>query len=185
MPSYRMYGNLQLMLRHNVDLGMAGHLHYLAQAGVTFGQVPYPLLHLFSGNQTYTFDPYRFSMMNNYQYAADKYLSLQANWNGGGVLFNQIPGLKYLRLRELLEVKMAWGGLNDKHKSVIDFPKLSHNTQTNYSLLTAPTVPYVELGVGIGNIFRLGELYSVWRLTHLKDAYTPYWSMRFRLFLGL
>lgn len=188
MSSYRMYGNVQFMLRHNVDLGLAGKLDYLLQAGMIFGKVPYPLLHIFTGNQTYAFDAHRFSLMNTYQYAADQYVALQANWNGNGILFNLIPGVRYLRLRELLEVKVAWGGLRNDHQSVVDFPSIPPTMDkdlTHYSLLTAPTIPYVELGVGIGNILRIGEVYSIWRLTRIQDPAAPYWSMRFRFSLGL
>ena len=181
MPSYRMYGNLQLMLRHNVDLGMGGELDYLLQAGLVFGKVPYPLLHHFAGNQTHTFDTYRFSLMNNYQYTADRYVALHALWNGKGVLFNLIPGVRYLRLRELVEMKVAYGGLRAEHQNVLAFP----TTQTGHGTMHALNVPYVEMGVGIGNILRIGEVYGVFRLTHLQDPTSPWWAVRFRLHLGL
>lgn len=181
MPSYRMYGNLQLLLRHNVDLGMAGELDYRVQAGLVFGKVPYPLLHHFAANQTYTFDPDRFSLMNIKQYAADQYIALHAHWNGKGVLFNLIPGLRYARLRELLVLKVAYGGYRNDHQSVLAFPK---NELVNYQTLSAPTTPYVELGAGIGNILRIGEIYGVFRVTHLDDP-TPWWTIRFRLHIGM
>ena len=181
MPSYRMYGKLQLMLRHKLDLGMGGELNYLLQAGVVLGKVPYPLLHHFVANQTHTFDLYRFSLMNNYQYAADQFVALHAHWNGKGVLFNLIPGVRYARLRELVELKVAYGGLRQDHQSILAFPI----TQTGYNTLQAPTIPYVEMGVGIGNILRIGELYGVFRLTQLQDLTTPWWAIRFRLHLGM
>ena len=181
MPSYRMYGNLQLLLRHNVDLGMAGELDYRIQAGLVFGKVPYPLLHHFAGNQTHTFDPDRFSLMNNYQYAADQYIALHAHWNGKGILFNLIPGIRYARLRELLVLKIAYGGYRNDHQSVLAFPT---STMTNYQLLTSPNTPYVEVGAGIGNILRFGEIYGVFRVTHLDDP-TPWWAIRFRLHIGM
>ena len=181
MPSYRMYGKLQLMLRHKLDLGMGGELNYLLQAGVVLGKVPYPLLHHFVANQTHTFDLYRFSLMNNYQYAADQFVALHAHWNGKGVLFNLIPGVRYARLRELVELKVAYGGLRQDHQSVLAFP----TTQTGHNTLQAPTIPYVEMGVGIGNILRIGELYGVFRLTQLQDLTTPWWAIRFRLHLGM
>ncbi len=174
---YRMYGDLNLLLRQCVNLGMGGELNYSLQAGVVLGRVPYTLLHIFPGNQTYTFDTERFSLMNNYQYAADQYVSLQANWNGKGILFNLIPGIRYLRLRELVEIKMAYGGIRQAHSTVLSFP-----TQ---AVLSPLTVPYVEVGVGIGNILRVGEVYSVWRVTHIDDPTTPYWAIRFRLKIGL
>jgi hypothetical protein len=188
MLSYRMYGNLQLMIRHKLNLGMAGYLDYLLQAGLIFGRVPYPLLHIFAANQTYAFDAHRFTLMNTYQYAADQYISLQASWNGRGVVFNSIPGLRYLRLHELLEVKVAYGGMRNNHQSVIPFPtsSLFGKTQANdYPLLSAPTKPYVELGVGIGNILRVAEVYGVFRLTDIHNPHTPWWGVRFRFWLGL
>lgn len=181
MPSYRMYGNLQLMLRHNVDLGIGGELDYLLQAGLVFGKVPYPLLHHFAGNQTHVFDTYRFSLMNNYQYAADRYIALHAHWNGKGVLFNLIPGIRYARLRELLELKVAYGGLSQQHQSILAFP----TNHAGYCTMNALNIPYVELGVGIGNILRIGEVYGVFRLTHLNDPTSPWWAVRFRLSLGM
>ena len=181
MTSYRMYGNLQLLLRHNIDLGIAGNLDYRVQAGLVFGKVPYPLLHHFAGNQTYTFDPDRFSLMNTYQYAADQYIALHAHWNGKGVLFNLIPGVRYARLRELLVFKIAYGGYRNDHQSVLAFPT---STTENYDMLKSLSIPYVEVGAGIGNILRIGELYGVFRLTHLNDP-TPWWAIRFRLHLGM
>lgn len=188
MLSYRMYGNLQLMIRHKLNLGMAGYLDYLLQAGLIFGRVPYPLLHIFAANQTYAFDAHRFTLMNTYQYAADQYISLQASWNGRGVVFNSIPGLRYLRLHELLEVKVAYGGMRNNHQSVIPFPTSSlfgKNQANDYPLLSAPTKPYVELGIGIGNILRVAEVYGVFRLTDIHNPHTPWWGVRFRFWLGL
>ena len=182
MLSYRMYGKLDLMMRQTVDLGMGGELNYLLQAGMVFGRVPYPLLHIFASNQTHTFDDHRFTLMNNYQYAADQYVALQTNWNGKGVLFNLIPGVRYLRLRELMELKVAYGGLRQDHQSVLPFPKME---LANYHLLQAPNIPYVEMGVGVGNILRIGEVYGIFRLTNLQDNTTPWWAVRFRLHLGL
>ena len=181
MSSYRMYGNLQLMVRHDVDLGMGGELVYLVPAGLVFGRVPYPLLYHFAGNQTHTFEPHRFSWMNNYQYAADQYVALQAHWNGKGVLFNLIPGVRYLRLRELVELKMAYGGLRQDHQQVLAFP----TTQTGHGTMRAMQVPYVEMGVGIGNILRIGEVYGVFRLTQINDPASPWWAVRFRLHLAM
>lgn len=182
MSSYRMYGKLDLMIRQKVDLGMAGYLNYLLQAGMVFGRVPYPLLHIFAANQTHVFDAHRFTLMNSYQYAADQYVALQAHWNGKGILFNMIPGLRYLRLRELMEVKVAYGGQRQDHQSVLPFPEMDLE---NYKMLQAPNIPYVEMGVGIGNILRIGEVYGIFRLTNLQDTSTPWWAVRFRLHLGL
>ena len=51
--------------------------------------------------------------------------------------------------------------------------------------MNALNIPYVELGVGIGNILRIGEVYGVFRLTNLQDSCAPWWAVRFRLSLGM
>lgn len=179
---YNLYAKLNLLIRHKADLGMGGTLDYAFQAGIILGEVPYPFLHHFEGNQGYAYDPFRFTLMNNFQYAADKYLALHAEWNGQGILFNLIPGIRYLRLRELVNFKLAYGSFSDKHNSVLP---LSYN-------ISSLTIPYVELGCGIGNILRVLDIYSVWRLTnwtdpvtHQPDTTTPRWAMRFRLHISL
>lgn len=47
------------------------------------------------------------------------------------------------------------------------------------------STPYIEMGCGIGNILRVLDLHSVWRLTNREDSTTPRWALRFRFHLGL
>lgn len=171
MANYQLFAKINFLLRHKADLGLGGTLDYAFQAGIIFGSVPYPFLHHFEGNQGYAYDPFRFTLMNNFQYAADKYLALHAEWNGQGILFNLIPGIRYLRLRELVTFKLAYGGLSNTIAPVCKAAPL--------------TTPYVELGCGIGNIFRVLDLYSVWRLTNRDDIAAPLWALRFRLHISL
>ena len=81
-----------------------------------------------------------------------------------------------------MEVKVAYGGQRQDHQSVLPFPEMELE---NYNMLQAPNIPYVEMGVGIGNILRIGEVYGIFRLTNLQDTSTPWWAVRFRLHLGL
>ena len=180
MMHYRMYSKLNLLVRQQVNLGMGGSLDWALAAGVVLGKVPYPMLHHFEGNQGYAYDPYRFTLMNNFQYAADRYVALHAEWNGQGILFNLIPGVRYLRLRELVSFKLAYGYLSDRNSIA-----RADWAETTLPALTGTPVPYIEMGVGIGNILRIGDLYSVWRLTNRQDPTMPLWALRFRLHIGL
>ena len=103
-----------------------------------------------------------FTLLHGRQLLADKYVALHTEWNGQGILFNMIPGIRWLHLRELVEAKLAYGSRGST-------PELPSG-----SLL------YTEIGVGIGNILRLCDLYSVWSLS--PDIA---WAMRFRIHLGL
>ena len=156
-----LYAHLRLMLTQHANLGMGGTLTYALQAGAIFGQVPQTLLWQANGNQGYAYDPYRFTFLHGQQLLADKYAALQTEWNGMGILFNLIPGIRWLHLRELVEAKIAYG-------------YLSHQPSEIRNQL------YSEVGIGIGNILRVADLYSVWSLSP-----TIQWSMRFRMHLGL
>lgn len=157
-----LYAHLRVMLTQHAQLGMGGTLDYALQAGAIFGKVPQTMLWQASANQGYAYDPYRFTLLHGNQLMADKYITLQTEWNGHGILFNLIPGIRYLHLRELVEGKIAYGYLS---------PQPS---------VASSQLFYAEVGVGIGNILRVCDLYSVWSLS--PDIQ---WGMRFRIHLGL
>ena len=164
-----LYAHLHVMLSQHAQLGMGGTLSYSLQAGALFGRVPQTLLWQANGNQGYAYDPYRFTFLHGYEMLADKYVTLQTEWNGHGILFNLIPGIRYLHLRELAEAKIAYGY---NHQSPI----------TNHQF-------YSEIGLGIGNILRVCDLYSIWGFKPIFHPQSPmthtYWSLRFRIHLGL
>ena len=161
-----LYAHLRVLLTHHARMGMGGTLDYAFQAGAIFGHVPTTMLWHASANQGYAYDPYRFTLLHGGELMADKYVALQAEWNGQGILFNLIPGIRWLHLRELVEAKLAYGYLSNK--VAVELPTAQRSTF------------YSEVGIGIGNILRVCDLYSVWSLSpHVQ------WAMRFRIHLGL
>ena len=158
-----LYAHLRVMLTQHANLGMAGTLTYALQGGAIFGRVPQAFLWQADGNQGYAYDPYRFTLLHGNQLLADKYVALQTEWNGHGILFNLIPGIRWLHLRELVEAKIAYG-----------------YTSNPYSVVSGQHQIYSEIGIGIGNILRVADLYSIWSLS--PDIQ---WAMRFRIHMGL
>ena len=171
-----LFAHLRLMLTQHANLGMGGTLTYVVQGGAIFGKVPPTLLWHANANQGYAYDPYRFTMLHGYELMADKYVALHAEWNGQGILFNLIPGIRWLHLRELVEGKIAYGYLS---KSVCTLS--ASETSGLYSVSPKDGL-YAEIGVGLGNILRVCDLYSVWGYT--KESRWQ-WAMRFRIHLGL
>lgn len=172
---YKPYGKAHLAVKQALKLGIAGQLDYMLEGGVVMGNVPYPLLEIMHGNQTWSLDEYKFSLMGYGEFAADRYITLHAKWNAGGLLFNLIPWVNRLNLREMFSLKMAYGALSPRHADVLPLPNGMH----------APHTPYIEVGTGIGNILRVLNVESVWRLTHRKNTYMPLWGIRFSLALGM
>lgn len=172
---YRYYGKLNIMVRQNIYAGMMGKIDYLVQGGIILGDVPYPLLQIMHGNETWGFDRYKFSLMDNLEFAADKYIVLHTTWDMEGILFNQIPGIKYLNLHEIISFKAAYGSMKSSHNQVLALPEGTSSF----------TQPYVEVGVGIGNILRVINVQSIWRLTERNKPGANLWGVKFQLKLGL
>jgi hypothetical protein len=162
-----LYAHIRLMLTQHANLGMGGTLTYALQGGVILGNVPTTMLWQASGNQGFAYDPYRFTLLHGGEMLANRYVTLQTEWNGHGILFNLIPGVRWLHLRELVEAKLAYG-------------YLSQPLTTNSQQPRANSQFYSEIGIGIGNILRVADLYSIWSLS--PDVR---WAMRFRIHLGL
>ena len=162
-----LYAHLRVLLTQHANLGMGGTLTYALQGGIILGNVPTTMLWQASGNQGFAYDPYRFTLLHGGEMLANRYVTLQTEWNGHGILFNLIPGVRWLHLRELVEAKLAYGYLSKNYQSSIINQQSPHNL-------------YAEIGIGIGNILRVADLYSIWSLS--PDVR---WAMRFRIHLGL
>ncbi len=143
-----------------------GHLNGIVKAGKLWGQAPFPLLILPNANQTYTIQPESYSMMNTLEFINDKYVSLDLAYHLDGWLFNRIGFLRKLKLREVLSFKGLMGNLSpgnnpDYNRTLFLFPENSY---------TMGNDPYMEVGVGIENIFKVLRVDYVRRLTYLSNA---------------
>ena len=158
--NYKNYYRAIAMISQKVSLGPLGKTRYILEGGKVYGNVPFPLLKLHEGNETYAFDKYAFNMMNLYEFASDTYLSLTAEHHFNGFFFNRLPLLRKLKWREILYGKGLVGDISNRNcreNAIMDFP----------STLGDVNKPYFEAGVGIENIFRFFRVDGVWRLSHL------------------
>jgi hypothetical protein len=160
------YGKVNAKLNHRL-LFSIGEWNYNLDAGWIWGAVPYNLLWMPQGSETLLFKRYHYNLMNYMEYAYDKYIAMHHEWVFNGILFNQIPVIRLLNLRELVSFKCLYGSLSDKHAAVLDFPAETGKLHK----------PYMEVGVGFTNIFRIFSLQSVWRLTDRDKMNARPWSI--------
>jgi len=163
------YYKMDLSVEQTLELPPLGNLYYSITAGKLFGKVPYPLLHLHEGNETYAFDPYAFNMMNYYEFASDQYVSLFVEHHFNGLILNKIPLFRKLKWRTVVSGKGLIGGLSDKNNGSL--------TDTDSKMyfpegLSDVSKPYFEASVGVENIFKFIRIDAMWRLNHLED--NPY-----------
>ncbi len=151
------YLKLNLNVDHYVNTYPFGYFKYNFDAGKIFGNVPYPLLELHKGNETYSFDYSSFNMMNYYEFASDQYASLFLEHHFQGAFLNNIPLLRKLKWREVVSAHGLVGSINDANRKTMIFPIGLQDVRE----------PYFEASVGVENIFKFLRVDAMWRLNHL------------------
>lgn len=157
------------------------------EAGKIFGQVPHLLLFVHHANQGYTYRDEVFNLMNYFEFASDQYVQLMANYNFNGFIFNRIPLIKKLKLREVLGAKAVWGSVSKRNIPSADNPHLipfPTETEGSGGTFTLQEKPYMELSAGVDNILKLLRLEYVWRLTYLDNPNAPRHGLRFGIHIA-
>lgn len=156
------YGKFIASMRHKVNTAI-GTWRYALEAGCVLGQVPYPLLEFSPGVEPNGIAFYQFNRMRYMEFGHDKYVQATTEFVFNGLVFNHIPYIKHLGIREFVGLKAVAGGLNSHHREVLDFPDLP-------AYLRPMTVPYVEGTVGITNLLGLFAVQFNYRFTnHYND----------------
>jgi hypothetical protein len=154
------YHKLNIGVEQWFNIGIIGWSRFIVDAGKIWGTLPYPLLKIHDGNETWLFDQSSSNMMNYYEFLSDQYINFFYTHHFDGFLFNKIPGFRKLKWREVAYFRGVYGTLSDKNLSFSEFPD---------NLRPFGKEPYLETGAGIENIFKVLRIYAIWRLTHLND----------------
>lgn len=162
------YQKLEMAISDEFNIMTMGELEYRLTAGKIFGKLPFPLLEIHNGNETYFYDQLSFNLMNFFEFISDEYATLMLTHHFDGFFLNKIPLLRKLKWRELVTASAVVGNLSDKHEEVLIFPEE----------INGLTEPYVEVGVGIENIFKIVRIDAIWRLSYLDHSNTTRFGIR-------
>lgn len=154
----------ELDVRKRFWFSAFGYADVLLRGGHVWSTTPFTELFIPNANLTYTIQPESFTLLSPLEFVADTYASWDITYWANGALFNCIPYLKQLRLRESVSFRGFWGRLSDKNNP-------EHNPWLpQFPAGTMPTTitnrPYMEVGVGIDNIFKILRVEYSWRLSY-------------------
>lgn len=172
------YHKLMVKYSHTLNSGYFGKTYYKAEAGAIFGTLPYPLLKSHLGNQSIFIVGNSFNLMNNFEFISDRYASVRYTHDFEGLLFNRFPLINKLKWRTFTTGKFLIGQLSDKNKQmnpasdVLSFSSLGRK-------------PYIELGYGINNIFKVFRVEAIHRLTYIDTPTIKKFGVKFTLELTL
>lgn len=153
------YTRLQFRTEHWFNILTWGWSKYTIEAGEVWGKVPYTLLKIHPGNETYMFDEYAFNLMNYYEFVSDKYVNFSYTHHFSGLFLNHIPLMRKLKWRELAWVKGVMGTISSENAKFNILPTGTSDLRK----------PYFEAGIGVENILRFIRVDGVWRLSHLDN----------------
>lgn len=156
------YLRLQTDIYDKLPLNPAGFTTYLVQAGSIWGDVPFPLMKIHEGNETYASDQFGFNLMNYQEYVSDRYAALSLEHHFQGFFFNRIPLLKKLQLREVIGGRWLIGDMDKSRHNDLAFPQ---------GMQSLNGKSYGEISAGIENILKIIRVDAVWRLTESSSEY--------------
>jgi hypothetical protein len=174
------FHELNFTFRKYTNIPPIGYNYINIEAGTIIGKAPYPLLTIHRANQTYFYQTNAYNLMNFMEFISDRYVGFNMDHNFYGFFLNKIPLLRKLKLREQASVKVLYGAVSNTNlpeagSGLLYFPRYPDGTPITYTL---ERKPYVEAGVGIGNIFKVLRLDYVRRFSYLDHPGAPKWGIR-------
>ncbi|MDX9751503.1 MAG: DUF5686 family protein, partial [Flavobacteriales bacterium] len=157
------------------QLGVAGWTRTTVEGGRIWGTLPYPLLAIHSGNETFYYDDAAFNTMNFFEFISDRYVQFFAEHHFEGLLFNRIPLFRRLKWREVATFKTVAGELGPAHHEAMLLLPGMHALYKG---------PFMEASAGIENILKVLRVDVVWRLRYNHHPGTSPFALRAKLFLN-
>lgn len=200
------YNYTELTLKKRFWLKSWGNIDAFHCAAFQWNTVPFQLLCLPRVNMSYVRNDNTFSLMRSMEFLHDRTFTMMYRWNLNGKLLNRIPLIKKLKWRENIGFNVMWGYLTDKNNpnrfnDTNRYPDMqSKMSDPGYDYLYpfpgewVPNnegireyqpitqvmnswVPYVELNVGLSNIWKFFSIDYYHRLTYNR-ADTQTWGLR-------
>ncbi len=169
------YHKLYLSYQKRFKFGILGFTDTEIEGTKIFNKVPFLLMDVHRGNETFTYDDRSYNLMNFLEFASDQSIAFMATHHFNGFVTSRIPLMDRLKLRLVSSGKVLYGTISDENANALDsnlfvFP-------TRMGALSAK--PYAEVSVGLENIVKLFRIDLVKRLTYLdRPGVASMWGVK-------
>ncbi|MFN5549642.1 MAG: DUF5686 family protein [Bacteroidota bacterium] len=172
------YDKIRFNMTKRMKMGPLGNGYINLTGEKVFGTLPFPLLSVHLGNESYIYAPVNFNLVQFGEFASDRYGSIQYRQNLEGFLSNKLPIIQKLKWRFLATANVLVGSMSEAN---FQYNKLNAERLPGQGELPAviakrltPDQPYVELGYGVENIFKFLRVDFVHRLSYLDSDATRF-----------
>ncbi len=163
-----LYAKLHSTIKGKLYLGQT-YINYAFEAGKIFGTLPYTMLEIPRGNETYGYYRYDFNLINYLEFVHDQYVHSYLEYHLNGFFFNRMPLLRRWGLREVFSAKSMLGSLSSEQQN--------NNIDLPYNVSSVDGA-YLEVGAGLENIFRFFRVEALWRVTPTTLQNAPQFGIR-------
>ncbi len=154
------YQKLGLTARQRIGVGAMGQTRFWLRGGYIFSAVPFPLLEIPLGNESPVFANFAFNTMNYFEFVSDAFVSLTHEHHFDGFFMNRIPLIRRLKWRMVTNFSMIYGGLRPENRALLP-------DDEGLAFSTFDDGPYMEVGYGLENIFKIFRVQVFHRLSYL------------------
>jgi len=152
------YHKFDFKLEHTYTLGNFGKSRVWVYGGKIFNPLPYPLLNISIGNETFIYAWFSFNVMNYFEFISDEQVSMTYVHHFNGYFLNRIPLMKKLKWRTVVNFSVLKGSVSQANIDLIP--------EEQRTFATFQQEPYMEVGYGIENIFKVLRIQAFHRLTY-------------------
>jgi hypothetical protein len=168
------YNKYQFNVVQYLNLAFFGKSRYAIDVGYIPNTLPYALLRPQLGNNTLFFYQNAFNTMNFFEFVSDHWMRLSFQQHFEGFLLNSIPKVRSWNLRLVASGNLLFAGMSKANQNLATY-KTTYHLPNGDSAVTSslpfsvldPKKPYVEVGYGVENIFRVLRIDFSHRLTYL------------------
>lgn len=169
------FQQIRIGLDQKARIGTFGISTYTLSAGYIPTKSPFPLLAMpFGNNVPLLYNKFAFNLMGLGEFIGDRWASLQLMHRFEGNILNRIPLIKKLGWRTVGICNIMYGDLSDQNSNQMAYPQLLPGEKydpNREAKSLDPSMPYVEVGTGVENIFKFLRVYTIWRTTnHTVDS---------------
>ncbi|MCC6818865.1 MAG: carboxypeptidase-like regulatory domain-containing protein [Bacteroidia bacterium] len=174
------YNRLTASIEKGLSFGYWGRTDFTLSATKIFETLPYPLLEVHRGNQSFIYTTSAYNQMDFFEFITDQSLFFKMEHHFNGAIFNRIPLMKKLKWREFVEGRAVMGSLSNANLALIPVTDINGIPVTTLKN-NINRQPYIEVAYGIENIFKVLQIVAVHRISPLYGT----GFRRFGLKMGL
>lgn len=154
-----------------------GHLDTRLRVGYIWNQVPFMKLYTPTTSSIFILNDNGLNAMQPMEFMMDRYIDWSMTYYFKGWILNRIPGINRLQLRGLVSFSGVYGYLGNRNNPYLEgneglyqFSDASvwENSEYIEGYTSSPIgkLPYMELTVGLENIFKVVRIDYIRRLTY-------------------